>query len=104
VKPLLKGEFVFKFFEKTETTTRDLIDAANSHLFTLEPLEPEYDETLDKIERLHKLRSHEKDGFKVSPDTLVLVFGNLIGILLIMNYEKLDVISTKAFSFIRPKV
>lgn len=90
-------------FSKTETTTLQLIDAANSHLFTLEPKDPAYEETLEKIERLHKLRAHEKDGFKVSPDTLVLVLGNLVGILLIMNYEKLDVISTKAFSFIKPR-
>ena len=106
MRPLLKGEIVIKLFSRDETTTTQaLIEAANSHLFTLEPMSTEYEETLLKIERLHKLRDREqKSGIRVSPDTLILVLGNLVGIVLIMNYEKLDVISTKAISFIRPKV
>ena len=92
------------FRRQTRTTTLDLIDAANSHLFALEPLDPEYDETFKKVKALHKIKAKEKPRFNVSPDTLLLVVGNLAGILLIMNHEKLDVISTKALSFIKPKI
>ena len=99
-------KFITRLFGKNDTvTTQDLIDAANSHLFTLEPKDPEYQPTLDKIKELHKLLSEEKKtGVRVTPDTVLLILGNLAGILLIMNYEKLDVMSTKAFSFIKPKV
>lgn len=38
--------------------------------------------------------------WKVSPDTLAVVFGNLAGILLILNFEKLDIVRSKAMSFV----
>lgn len=38
--------------------------------------------------------------WKVSPDTILVVAGNLLGILLILKFEKLDIITTKALSFV----
>ena len=38
--------------------------------------------------------------WKISPDTLLVVLGNLAGILLILKFEKLDVIATKAIGFV----
>lgn len=38
--------------------------------------------------------------WKISPDTLLVVAGNLAGILLILKFEKLDVIATKAIGFV----
>ena len=38
--------------------------------------------------------------WKISPDTLLVVAGNLMGILLILNFEKMDIIRTKAISFV----
>ena len=38
--------------------------------------------------------------WKISPDTLLVVAGNLAGILLILKIEKLDVIATKAIGFV----
>jgi len=38
--------------------------------------------------------------WKISPDTLLIVGANLLGILLILNYERLDIISTKALGFV----
>lgn len=38
--------------------------------------------------------------WKVSPDTIVVVAANLLGILLILNHERLDIISTKALGFV----
>jgi hypothetical protein len=36
----------------------------------------------------------------VSPDTIAVVAGNLLGIILILGYEKADVITTKALGFV----
>lgn len=41
-----------------------------------------------------------KSEWKVSPDTLLVVAGNLLGILLILTYEKADFITSKAINFI----
>lgn len=91
-----------KFFtQKSDTTTtQDLIDALNDRLFGLEPETSEYTEIMEKLERLHKLQSREKEGKRVSPDTLILVLGNLAGILLILNYERLGIVTSKALSFV----
>ena len=54
-------------------------------------------EILDYIGRILE----ENQGKMVfSPDTLLIVGANLLGILLILNYEKLDIVSSKALSFI----
>jgi hypothetical protein len=37
---------------------------------------------------------------RVSPDTLVLVAGNLAGIVLILGYEKANVLTSRALNFV----
>ena len=41
-----------------------------------------------------------KPTWKFSPDTVLVVAGNLIGILAILNFEKMDIIRSKAISFV----
>lgn len=41
-----------------------------------------------------------KTTWKISPDTLVTVGGSLLTVLLILNFEKLNIVSTKALGFI----
>ena len=41
-----------------------------------------------------------KPTWKFTPDTLLVVGGNLIGILLILNFERMDIIRSKAISFV----
>lgn len=49
------------------------------------------------LEEYEKL---SKGDWKVSPDTLLVVAGNLLGIVLILTYEKGNIITTKAINFI----
>lgn len=92
-------------FNKTKPENRagleKAIDDALLELAGLQADTPEYDRVLDKIERLYKLRLPEPEAPKpISKDTLVAVAGNLAGIILIINHEKLHVISTKATQFV----
>ena len=41
-----------------------------------------------------------KPAWKVTPDTLVVAGTNLAGILLILNFEKFDLVRSKAMSFV----
>jgi len=59
----------------------------------------EYAKMLDQLTKLYKLKETESRE-RVSKDTLVLVTANLIGIVLILGYEKANVITTKALSFV----
>ena len=59
----------------------------------------EYTKVVDRIVTLHKLQQNEKPQ-QVSPDTWVMAGVNLFGILMIIKHENLNVISSKALSFV----
>lgn len=62
------------------------------------------DITEDEWEELNrKFQTYDRmlhQHWKITPDTLLVVTGNLMGILLILNFERLDIIRSKAMSFV----
>ena len=54
----------------------------------------------EKLDYIGKMLEENQTKVVISPDTLLIVGANLLGILLILNYEKLDIMSSKAVSFI----
>lgn len=60
---------------------------------------PEYERMLSRLERLNKLKT-EKRRWRVSPDTLAVVAGNLLGILVIVGYERGHVMTTRAKEYV----
>ena len=62
------------------------------------------DITLDEWDDLNeKYRVYSemvKPTWKITPDTLLVVGGNLMGILLILNFERMDIIRSKAIGFV----
>lgn len=54
----------------------------------------------ERLDYIGKILDENKTKVVFSPDTLLIVGANLLGILLILNYEKLDIVSSKAVSFI----
>jgi hypothetical protein len=63
------------------------------------PDNEEYPRLIEQLERLNKLKCKER-RFKFSPDTMLIVGGNLIGILIIVAYEQKHVIVSKGLGFI----
>lgn len=59
----------------------------------------EHAKMLIQLTQLYKLKE-STPSVRVSPDTLVIVFGNLVGIVLILQYEKLNVVASKAVGFV----
>ena len=63
-----------------------------------------YDESVEYCKVLIKsLAEYEKlseNKWKINLDTLMVVAGNLFGILLILNFEKMDIVRSKAFSLL----
>jgi hypothetical protein len=58
----------------------------------------DYATMLNRLERLYKLK--EKNAPRqISPDTLLIVAGNILGILVIVAYEHSHVVTSKALSF-----
>lgn len=91
-----------------KTQEAKLLDDELEHLIeTLRSMDlndPEYQLYLDRYEQLSKLRKEpEKEPEKKSwwtPEVILPIAGNLLGIFAILSYEKINVISTKALGFV----
>lgn len=60
----------------------------------------EQDEWDDLNEKYRVYSEMVKPSWKFTPDTVLVVAGNIGGILLILNFERLDIIRSKAIGFI----
>lgn len=70
--------------------TQMLMEGADSDKFT---------EMADELERLYAMKKSNNTS-RVSPDAIVTVAGNLLGIGLILQHERLHVVTSKALSFV----
>lgn len=82
-------------------------DDAAARLFdemnTYDPDTEEYQNALDKLERLAKINENNQRS-KVSADTIAIVAGNLLGILIVVGYERGHVLTTRMKDFVlKPK-
>jgi hypothetical protein len=60
----------------------------------------EYDALVDRIAKLHKLKTEE--GLKLpSLDTVLIVGANIFGILWLTRYEREHVVTSKALGFVK---
>jgi hypothetical protein len=65
---------------------------------------PEYKSLMDNLERLNDMKTKSQSHSRISLDTLVIVGGNLLGIILIIAYEQKHVITSKSLNqLIRPR-
>ena len=84
---------VFKKKDKVDEVIDDLVNTLVSTNVHYEG----YEVALRQLERVYALKNKTK---KLDPNTVAVVGGNLVGILLILNHEKLNVITTKALGFV----
>ena len=81
---------------------RTIDDEAERILKTLEALpvdSKEYETAVLRLENVCRARSFKNSPY-VSGDVIVAAAVNILGILLVLNYEKCDVLASKAFSMI----
>lgn len=65
---------------------------------------PEYPALMQRLQEIVALRASQDTRRRCSPDGMLLVAGNLLGILIIVAYERTNVMTSKAVSFIvKPK-
>jgi hypothetical protein len=62
----------------------------------------EYSTMVEQLVKLYSLQTCEKPQ-GISKDTMLIVAGNLLGIVMILSYEKTNVITTKALQFMLKK-
>lgn len=79
------------------------IDRALIELNSHDVTSDKYAITLERLSKLHKMKEEETPS-PVSSDVLITVAAHLIGIAMIIRHEHLNVITSKALSFVpRPR-
>jgi hypothetical protein len=90
-------------FAKEPTKLDNAIDRALSRLSDQEVGSEEYVKTLEAVTKLHKMKEDETPN-RLSKDTLAIVSANLLGIMLIIRHEHVNVVTSKAMGLvIRPR-
>ena len=88
---------------KEPTQLDDAIDKAYRDLDSHPVGTEKYVQTLDAIVKLHKMKEDEKPS-EVDKNTALTVGANILGILLIIRHEHVNVITSRAMSaLIKPK-
>ena len=63
----------------------------------------EYSKLIEHLERLTKLKTENRPE-RISRDTMAIVVANLLGILIVVSYEHMHVITSKGLGFLlKPK-
>lgn len=75
------------------------IDAVLVRMSSIDSDTKEYTAMAANLEMLYKAKANEKSR-SISPDTIAVIVGNLLGIILIINYEQTGIITTKALGFV----
>lgn len=88
-----------------DQTTPSVDSLIDDTLNTLDTLDPVSDEFRTGLDNLKILQSMKPKSFleKVDPNVILSAASSLGGIVMIMKFERLNVIATKAFSLI-PKI
>lgn len=82
----------------------ELMTQLTQHMKTYGPDTPEFLAALSQLERLNDLKG-EPPRRRINPDTLVLAGANIVGILIMVGYERMHVVTTKALGFLnQPKI
>lgn len=91
---------MFKFTKRDKRSTLEKeIDGVIEIMSKETPCTEEYTAMANNLKRLYEAKGVEPKR-RVSPDTLMLVACNLLGIVLILTYEKANIITSKALSFV----
>lgn len=80
----------------------DAITRIHAELTNVETGSDDYQRLLLQLERLHALKPEQAER-RVTPDAIVAVVGNIIGVLIIVGYEREHVLTSKAMNYLMKK-
>lgn len=84
---------------KQNHTLQDQIDDTLDQMSDYQKDTDEFERLLANLEKLYKLKSSDKN-WSVSPDVIVAAAANIGGILLVLNFERMGVVTSKAFGML----
>lgn len=84
-------------FKKEPKQIDKAMDQIYTELDMVDPSSEEYTTAVKNLETLSRIKS----GSKINKDTLIGAGANLIGIFAVLNFERIGVVTSKAFGMIR---
>lgn len=85
---------------KKNPSLNDLIHTLEVHLKKMSPDSDEYSKVVDQLGKLYQMKERNRSS-RVSPDAMVSAAASILAVLLILNHEKLGVVTSKAMGFVR---
>jgi hypothetical protein len=95
------------FNKQTEPSElQPVIDIILERMKYVDPESEEFAGLVARLDKLHAMKTSEKNNRRtVSPDAILTAGASILGILLIIGYERVNVITTKALGFVsKPKL
>lgn len=80
-----------------DSKLENAVDNVYSEMAGLSSDSEEYAKMTDQLVKLYSLKENPK---RVSPDTLAVVIGNILGIILIVGHERAHIVTSKALNLI----
>lgn len=84
---------------KNQSQIQEVIDKVLSEMEYEDPGTDKYRELTEQLGKLYEIKSKTKDRL-FSPDTILIVGANLLGLILVLTYERANIITSKAFGMI----
>jgi len=94
-----KGYMLRRFFTEPPSILDEPIERLLTEMNTYGPDSEEYRVAVDYLERLVNLKANER-RHNITPETMAIVLGNLLGILIIVAYEQKHVMVSKGMGLI----
>lgn len=92
---MLKG-----IFARKPTVLDEEMNRIVARMNEMDVTEEDYTALMAHLDRLVQLRKDDRSS-RIDPNTLAVVGGNLLGIIIIVSYERVNVITTRALTMIR---
>jgi hypothetical protein len=88
-----------RFLVRKPTVLDEPIEKVMTGMNMYSPEDPEYLTLMNHLERLNRMKAENRQT-RVSPDTMAIVVGNILGILVIVAYEQKHVMVSKGLGFV----
>jgi hypothetical protein len=82
-----------------KTGLEKTIDKLIADMDDIDSASEDYANMVSQLDTLYKLKAEDKPD-RVSRDTLAIVAGNLLGIVLIVGYERANLVTSKALALL----
>lgn len=74
-----------------------MIEQVHKAAKAMDPTDDKYPKMVAYLDRLYEMKTKSR-RIRVSPDTIALIVGNLLGIVVIVAYEQKHVLTSKALN------